>query len=83
MQVTNLNNIPLALAVWLLQDNYDYVNEENYISGTSLMKPLRQIILTGRILFFLFLIPDVQDNIARALGHSLHDSLERALLNRY
>lgn len=83
MKVTNLNNVPLALAVWLLQDNYDYVHEEKYISATSLMRPIRQIILPDRIPEGERQIPDVLDNVSRALGHSLHDSLERAWLDRY
>lgn len=77
MRVTNQADISLPLAVWLLHDEYDYIDKPNYISATSLMKPLRQIILPARV-------PpekrtsDVQDYIARALGHSIHDSIQRA-----
>lgn len=80
MRVTNELGISLPLAVWLLVDNYDYIDEPNYYSITTLQKPLRQIILPGRI-------PvedrtsDVSDYIARALGHSVHDSMEQAWLN--
>ena len=81
MKITNEAGISLPLAVWLLSDDYDYVTGvENYISVTSLMKPLRQIILPGRI-------PtadrtsDVQEFIARKLGHALHDSIEKAWSN--
>ena len=28
---TNKHNVPLALAVWLLADNYDYQQRDNYI----------------------------------------------------
>lgn len=75
--ITNTGNISLALAVWILHDEYDYIREEGYISVTGLMKPLRQIILPSRI-------PpekqanDVQDFIAQALGKSIHDSIEKA-----
>ena len=31
MKITNNSNISLSLAVWLLHDEYDYVNETNYI----------------------------------------------------
>lgn len=75
--ITNNSGIPLALAVWLVHDEYDYIHEPNYISVTSLMKPLRHIVLPKRI-------PaeqrteDVEDYISRALGHSIHDSMEKA-----
>lgn len=77
MRITNKGDIPLALAVWLLHDEYDYVSNPNYISATTLMKPLRAIILPRRV-------PpenremDLEDTISRALGHSLHDSIEKA-----
>ena len=77
MRVTNTSGISLPLAVWLLHDEYDYNNTPNYISVTTLMRPLKQIILAKRI-------PpseqksDVQDYISRALGHALHDSIEKA-----
>ena len=77
MKITNNSNISLSLAVWLLHDEYDYVNEPNYISVTTLMKPLRHIILPRRIPREL-VETDVSDFIARALGHSLHDSIEKS-----
>jgi len=78
MTITNRSNIPLALAVWLLHDEYDYINRPNYFSLTTLLKPLRQIILPRRIEPGLADPPDLEDFIARALGHSLHDSIEKA-----
>ena len=82
MKITNNFNISLSLAVWLLHDEYDYVNEPNYISVTTLMKPLRHIILPRRIPREL-VETDVSDFIARALGHSLHDSIEKAWVKGY
>lgn len=82
MKITNNFNISLALAVWLLHDEYDYVNEPNYISVTTLMKPLRHIILPRRIPREL-VETDVSDFIARALGHSLHDSIEKSWAKGY
>lgn len=82
MKITNESGINLALAVWLLHDEYDYVNQPNYISATRLMKPLRQLVLPQRT-------PpeeqtaDVADYISRALGHSLHDSIEKAWKKGY
>ena len=82
MKITNKYNISLSLAVWLLYDEYDYVNEPNYISVTTLMKPLRHIILPRRIPREL-VETDVSDFIARALGHSLHDSIEKSWVKGY
>lgn len=80
MKITNKTSINLPLAVWLMHDTYDYVDKPNYISATSLLKPIKQTILAARV-------PpgqreiDVSDNIARAYGHSIHDSIEQAWKN--
>jgi hypothetical protein len=77
LQITNQLGINLPLAVWLIHDEYDYVDKPNYISVTTLMRPLKQIILAQRI-------PpeqrtaDVAEFIARALGHSIHSAIENA-----
>jgi hypothetical protein len=81
-QITNQANISLPLAVWLVTDNYDYINDENYVSVTTLMRPLRQIILPSRV-------PpekrtfDVGDLIATSLGSAIHDAIEHSWLNNY
>jgi hypothetical protein len=78
VQVTNIADVSLPLAVWLLHDEYDYVRGvNNYISATSLMKPLRQIILPGRIPVEQQ-VTDVTDYVARTLGHAIHDSIEKS-----
>lgn len=75
--ISNQTGVSLDLAVWLLHDDYDYINEDNYISVTGLMKPIRQIVLPSRI-------PpekrqlDVTDFVSSALGKSIHDSIEKA-----
>lgn len=82
MKITNNTGIPLGLAVWVMHDDYDYINEPNYISVTSLMKPVRQIILPKRI-------PveqqeaDISDFVASALGKSIHASIEKAWIEGY
>lgn len=83
MLFTNNTGISLSLAVWLAHDEYDYINEPNYISVTSLMKPIRHIILPSRIPRERRETPDISDNIARALGHSLHDSIEKSWVKGY
>jgi len=77
--ISNEANISIALAVWLLHDEYDYIDEENYISVTGLMKPIRQIVLPNRIPPEQR-INDVQEFIASALGKAIHDSIEKAWL---
>lgn len=76
-KITNLSDINLPLAVWLLHDDYDYNGAENYISATSLMRPLKQIILQARIPPTQQVM-DVADFIARALGHAIHSAIEAA-----
>lgn len=78
MPVTNNNNITLPLAVWLLHDEYDGDHDLlNYISVTALMKPVKQIILPRRIPNEQRTV-DIADLVARKLGNSIHDSIERA-----
>lgn len=83
MRVTNNTGIALPLAVWLLHDEYDYIDQPNYISVTSLMKPLRQIIIPERIPPADRTPPDVSEYVARALGHSVHDSIEKSWVKGY
>lgn len=83
MKITNTTDIPLSLAVWLLHDDYDYKSDPTYISATSLMKPLQSIILGARVDSDEQLVPDLTDYISRALGHSLHDSIEKAWRTSY
>ena len=40
----NGTNVPLSVALFLADDNYDY--EPNTISATALIRPIRQIILS-------------------------------------
>lgn len=77
MQITNKHDISLPLAVWLLHDDYDYVNEENYISATSLLKSTKQIILGKRVPINTREI-DISDFLASRMGHAMHDSIEKA-----
>lgn len=82
MQITNNSGISLTLAVWLVNDDYDYINTPNYISATRLMKPIRQIVLAKRVPPEMRQI-DVEDRIATALGTALHDSIEKAWVKNY
>ena len=81
--ITNNEGVPLVLAVWLVNDEYDYIDHPNYISATSLMKPLRHILLPQRIPPADRKQEDVTDFISRGLGTAIHDSVERAWTSRY
>lgn len=82
MQITNTEDVTLALAVWLVNDDYDYDPATKTFSATTLMKPLKHLILGNRI-------PpeqrssDVTDYVARQLGHAIHFGIERAWRENY
>lgn len=81
MKITNNTGISLTLAVWAVNDDYDLISTPNYISVTTLMKPLRQIILASRLPANLKDKLDVTDLIASAWGSALHGSIEGAWAN--
>lgn len=76
MKITNKADLPLSIAVWLLNDNYDYSVDPNHVSVTSLIKPLRSIVLSRR------LPPqpdmDLIDRVPSRLGTAIHESVEDA-----
>lgn len=77
---TNMSGVPLPLAVFLATDNYDY--QPKGISVTSLIKPIRQIVLSKRV-------PpednvlDVISLVKSRMGQAIHDAIERAWLGDY
>lgn len=77
MKITNMNQVALPVAVWLVHDEYDYIKENNYISATSLLKPIRQIVLAKQVDMESQSI-DVMDLLKISLGHAIHDSIEKA-----
>lgn len=77
MIITNNTGISLPLAVWLIHDEYDYDGRERAISATSLMKPTRMLVLQSRLKPEDFK-SDVSEYVPRAMGHSIHDSMEKA-----
>ena len=77
MRLTNTYGISLPLAVWLLADDYDYINEPNYISATSLLKSTRQLILAQRVAAEDREL-DISTFLPSRFGHAIHDSIDRA-----
>lgn len=82
IKYTNVYNIPLPLQVWMLADDYDYAQEEKYISATTLLKPVKQIILNRRSKDINTTV-DISTLISRSLGTGIHSSIEHAWLNHY
>ena len=76
-QYSNVSNVPLSMAVFLATDSYDYVDEPNYLSATSLIKPLRQLILASRVNEE-DTSTDLTNMVASRMGSAIHDAIEKA-----
>lgn len=74
---TNNANIPFVAGAWLTLDEYDYNPDENTISATTLIKPLRQIILTSRVPPEEESTVDISDMLTSQLGNAVHNEIER------
>ena len=82
--LTNITGIGLPFAVWLATDGYDFEpGAQRAISATSIMKPVRQILLKERLTEDVREAIDVADLIASRTGHALHDSVEKAWMQNY
>lgn len=77
MKITNNHGISLPVAVWLLHDDYDHINEPNYISATSLLKSTKQLALSQRVKGAQR-EADLADMFAARFGHAVHDGVEKA-----
>lgn len=77
MRITNNSDLPLPILVWAVNDSYDYVADPKYISATTLIRPLRQIVLSQRVNQE-SLQSDAEDYLAASMGTAIHDSIERA-----
>ena len=75
---SNQTNLPTAIAVWLAHDTYD--RAEAGLSATSLLKPVRQVILSQRIPEGES-ITDVSGLIKSRIGTAIHDAIERAWIS--
>ena len=78
---TNKHDASLALVTFLLHDSYDYDERTNAISVTTLMRPLRQIVLTQQFKDKSKTI-DVMDLVASRMGQAIHSGCEEAWSNR-
>lgn len=76
-KLTNTENIPISVAVWLATDTYDHNRDPYTISATALLKPIKQAILSKRV-------PpeddveDISGLVKSSIGTAIHDSIEHA-----
>jgi hypothetical protein len=68
------------MAVFLATDNYDH--EENTISATSLIKPIRQTILASRVPPEQQLV-DINGLVKSRMGSAIHDAIESSWVNNH
>ena len=76
----NTSDVPLSLGVFLASDNYDH--DTGAISATSLIRPLRQIIL-GRRVPLEDAGVDLANLVASRMGTAIHDGIEKAWLTNH
>ncbi len=74
---TNKNNVSLALAVFLMYDDYEHDYRPNSISTTSLIKPLRQLVLSKQNPALLKTV-DIADLASTRMGSAIHTGCEEA-----
>ena len=77
LEYTNKNNVSLALAVFLMYDDYDYDERSNAISATGLIRPLRQLILSKQNPAVSKTV-DVADLVFTRMGSAIHKGCEDA-----
>lgn len=71
----NTGAVSLSLGVFLVSDNYDH--DTATISATTLMKPLRQIVLGARVKPEESSV-DLISMVQSRMGSAIHDGIERA-----
>lgn len=82
MKYSNTTGISLPLAVFLATDNYDYSSDKKEISVTSMMRPLRQLILGNRVEPDSVAI-DIAGLVSSRLGTAIHNGVENAWINNH
>lgn len=79
MKYTNNTGINTSLAVWLATDNYDHIDDPMHISATSLLKPIKEIVLSRRLAKQgVEKSGDISVLVASRIGTAIHDSIEAA-----
>lgn len=78
----NETNIDLSFAVYLATDDYDHNEDPTHISATTLIKPLKKVILGSRV-DTTYLLPDISTRIKSNMGSAIHNAIEQAWLTNY
>ena len=82
---TNYADFPLPIAIWLAaNDGYDLTPGKKVVSATTLLKPLKSVVL-GQRLFEQGQqsLTDVQDLIPSRLGTAVHTAVEVGITHHY
>lgn len=75
----NESNLPMSIAVFLAHDDYPERKEDNVISVTTLLKPVKQIVLGRRLPKGKGAsLTDVSTRIASSIGTAIHNGVEHA-----
>ena len=82
MKYANVSTVPLSLAVFLASDNYEYTDDPNTLSATSLIKPLRQLILSNRVNVE-DATTDLISMVQSRMGSAIHDAIERSWVDNH
>lgn len=79
--LTNKHNIPLPLAAWLLDDDYDYNPDPKTFSASQLIKPSKKAILSSAVAVSpnIKVEIDITSKFAASRGQTIHAAIERAL----
>lgn len=80
--LTNNTGIPISMAVWLAMDEYSHTSAPYTISATSLLKPIREVVL-ARQNMTAPTIEDISTKVASRIGSDLHAGLEKAWITHY
>lgn len=82
VKYSNASSVPLSIAVFLATDHYDYDDDPNTISATTLIRPLRQIILSSRVPDGIGTI-DLLSMMQARMGTAIHNGIEIAWKQHY
>lgn len=82
---TNYSNFSLPLAVWLAaNDGYDLQPGKNVVSATSLLKPIKSLVLGQKLLEDNSQgLVDIADLVPSRLGTAVHTAVEVAWIQHY
>jgi hypothetical protein len=82
MSYTNNSGVPLPLAIWLTTDGYDHNPDPKVISATTLIKPIKQLVMASRVPEE-EQVTDVSNIIYARIGTAIHTAIEEAWINNY